>query len=359
MRDSSLWSVNLGAWGGVQVRLHASFLLFALVTLFLSAHAGDGAMVGYGLLSLVVLFVSVALHEMGHCSMALRLGGQVDEVVLGPLGGLAPVHVPANHVGQLLTALSGPTVNLLIVVLTAAPLLAMRDGWAVLGLLNPVQPQYVLVGTYGVVALKLTFWVNWVLVVANLLPAPPLDGARMLRAMLAPAVGYRRAVLSVSLVAQVTAIGLLVVAWIVRGSSVSFGGPPNAAAPGPVVPLWAPLVLLATILFFSAKVEIEKLRQRQFGEELMGLDLAQGFGILDPPSPSHPSREPGPVRRWLDRRHQARLRRQRIMEEEEDWRVDDILARLHDFGPHSLSAEDRSILERASARYRSRMGKEG
>jgi Zn-dependent protease len=357
MRDSSLWSVNLGAWGGVQVRLHASFLLFALVTLFLSAHAGDSTMVGYGLLSLVVLLVSVALHEMGHCSMALRLGGQVDEIVLGPLGGLAPVHVPANHIGQLLTALSGPTVNLLIVVLTAAPLLAMRDGWAVLGLLNPVKPQSVLIGTYGVVALKLTFWVNWVLVVANLLPAPPLDGARMLRAMLAPMFGYRRAVLSVALVAQLTAIALLVVAWMLRGSNVTFDGPPNAAAPGPVVPLWAPLVLLATILFFSAKVEIEKLRQRQFGEDLMGLDLAQGFGAFESPPPTRP-REPGAVRRWLDRRRQARIRRQRILEEEEDWRVDDILARLHDFGPHSLSAEDRILLERASARYRSRMGKE-
>jgi hypothetical protein len=115
------------------------------------------------------------------------------------------------------------------------------------------------------------------------------------------------------------------------------------------------LVLLATLLFFSAKVEIEKLRQRQLSDDLMGLELAGGLGAFDPPPPRR--REPGAVRRWLDRRRQARLRRQRIIDEEEDWRVDDILARLHDFGPHSLSAEDRAILERASARYRSRLGK--
>ena len=86
MGSHRTWSISLGRWGGLQIRIHGFFLLFALLTLFLGwhAHTDDALKIAGG--SLCILLVSVFLHELGHYLAALRLGGDGSEMVLGPLG---------------------------------------------------------------------------------------------------------------------------------------------------------------------------------------------------------------------------------------------------------------------------------
>lgn len=357
MSEQRVWSLSLGRWGAVQIRLHMFFLLFAALTLYLGWHyarAQEDRFLGWlALFSLLILLVSVLLHEFGHYWSAVRMGGGTDQIVLGPLGGLVPVRVPYEPQSELVAILAGPLVNLIVALLCLAALLGYQQTHgvvprsSVLGLLNPLRPPLPL-GQPAVLAptiwLQLTMWINWVLFLVNLVPAFPFDGGRALLALFAmrpQAPATRRPVLIVSAIAKVVAIGLLIVAWFVRNES------------DPVIPLWFALVLLSIFLFFSARVEEGQQEADELGEELFGYDFSQGYTSLERPEVHEPS-IPGPLSQWRERRRQERLKRQQAREAEDDRRMDDVLARLHETGMENLSAEDRALLNRVSARYRSR-----
>ena len=141
-----------------------------------------------------MLLVSVTLHEVGHALAAIRVGGKVDAIVLGPVGGLMSPRVPDEPEIHVFVALAGPIVHLLIAV-AAAIVLAIAGDRQLLGLLNPLAtpPDLVEPGSMWLVAAKLTLWLNWILMLLNLLPAYPFDGGPVLRAMLWPALGRRTA----------------------------------------------------------------------------------------------------------------------------------------------------------------------
>ena len=346
MRDFSSWSLNLGKWYGVHVRLHAFFLLFAVCTLYLmTAKAlgltddpGQGVL--YGLMLLGVLFLSVLAHEVAHCLAAFRVGGGAEQIVIWPFGGLAQPHVPHEYQHELITAVAGPLVNLLICMFVAPLVWALnQDLW---GLLSPLNPHALIEGSAWLVLLKLTLWLNWMLVLVNFLPAFPLDGGRVLRSILWRWFDYRTAVLVVTWGAKFIAAGLCVMAWCKWGESSS------------LVPSWVALLLLAMFLFFSAKQEMARLEEQEMDEELFSYDFSQGYTSLDRHFDSPRPGASNPLRRWLTDRQRARNQKQQIVEQEEERRVDEILARLHETGMNGLSAKDRALLQRVSARYRNR-----
>jgi Zn-dependent protease len=345
MRDFASWSVSLGRWGGVQVRLHAFFLLFAVLTLYFAVDSGSGGheLVWQGFAALGILLVSVLLHEWGHCLAALHFGGRADEIVLGPLGGLAPVQVPPAPMPERVAALAGPAANL-ILALVCLPLLVAK-GVDVVGLLNPLAPNAILSGAAWLVLVKLTFWINWLLLLVNMLPCFPLDGARVLRSFLWPSFPYPTAVVIVVHVAQVVAVALVAVGVIFR-----------QVLPDSPVPAWAPLSLLAIFLFFSAQQELQRLESDDREGEFADYDFTHGYTSLEAPLRTV-RRGPGPWSRWLNRRRQQRKLRQAQVEADEERRVDEILARLQEVGINGLSSDDRRLLERVAARYRERQGK--
>src|SRR4051794_41961692 len=106
------WSLSLGRWWGVAVYLHVFFVLFALVGLAVTLR--DPGLLGAGLMMVAILFVSVTLHEVGHSLAALRVGGKVDAIVLGPVGGLISPRVPDEPEIHLFVALAGPPVLFLL-----------------------------------------------------------------------------------------------------------------------------------------------------------------------------------------------------------------------------------------------------
>jgi stage IV sporulation protein FB len=354
MRQFSTWSLSLGRWFGVPVRLHAFFLLFAIFSMYLSTRNPDEGLARYGIACLIILFISVVLHEVGHCLAAIRVGGRIGEFIIGPLGGLDDHDVPHEPRAELATSLAGPLMNL-IICLVCIPLLLNRDVEAVgiLGLLNPLHPWQVTDGSLSTAVLKLTFWINWLLVLSNALPAFPMDGGRILRSLLWPRFGYRSAVIYVARVAKVLAALM-----------VGFAILQHDAFPTGIVPAWVPMSFFAIFLFFSANQEVERLAQDDFDEDLFGYDFSQEIDEFDDhdfdthefEDEETASAQPttGFLAQWVEKRRKERQRQHHALEEEDERRMDEILAQLHEHGIDSLPPADREILNRVSARYRTR-----
>jgi Zn-dependent protease len=348
MRDHVSWSISLGRWGGIRVRLHMAFLLFAAFTYYLSWREADARALSspdwITVASLAVLLVSVLLHELGHLWAASRVGGNVDPIVLGPLGGLGRIAESPHPRAALLAHLAGPFANL-VVCLVCVPVLM----WAsadVPGLLHPLAPEGLTAGSQTIVVVKLGFWINWGLALVNLLPAFPFDGGWVLRSAILlkwPQAGRHAASLLVAYLAKFAAVGLVAAALVLRLEDVQ----------GLVSPRFA-LILLAIFLFFSAQHEERRADTEQGAADPLDGEPSADLAELERQL-SHTGVAPsGPVKRWLEHRREIRLRRQHERESEEDRCVDEILARLHRHGIQSLSPEDRALLERVGARYRSR-----
>ena len=352
MRDYRTLSIPLGRWGGVEVRLHALFVLFAVFTLFLAVMGtGEPSTVWLAWASLGVLFVSVLLHEIGHLQAALRLGGDADRMVLAPLGGLAPVHVPFDNRSELLAHLAGPAVNAAVCLICLPLVISKGSLSAVPQLLHPLQPTPIFqpVGTAPdpawVTGVKLTFWINWLLFLVNLLPAFPFDGGRVLRAAIMvfrPGTDRRHSALRVAQVAKVLAIVVLVGAYFCRNMETG------------LLPAWFALVLLAILLFFSARQEEDRFEEEEEEDDVFGYDFSHGYTSLERSADPGPS-SPGPIARWRQKQRAAKVLQQAQLEAEEERRLDEILQRLHSGGRDSLSDEDQALLNRVSARFRSRM----
>ena len=117
---------------------------------------------------------------------------------------------------------------------------------------------------------------------------------------------------------------------------------------GALMPPWFPLSLVSLYLFFVARHELMKLSDDGSDEDLLGYDFSQGYTSLEPHGEGV-RREPGPLRRWLEQRREQKERRIRQIEEDEERRVDEVLARVKDVGLDALSPEERALLERTSA----------
>jgi stage IV sporulation protein FB len=348
MRDANSWTLNCGWWGGVRVRAHASLLIVAVLAVYLVDRVfparDDFAMrLLYPALWMAILLVSVVLHELGHLIAAWRLGGAIDLVVIGPLGGMNPPHVPHQPQREIAVALAGPLVNFILAASAAAGLFAC--GTNIHGLLlQPLYPTTLLDGSAWLVALNMVLWVNWVLFVVNLLPAAPLDGGRALRSVLWPATGYRVATRIMSHSGMLIALGLVLLSWLVYQ--------PRELQ---LVPPWVPLLVMAIYLFFSAKQELDRMEEQDQEEELFGYDFSEGYTSLERAVRTASPKRVGIVRRWLQRRRKLRQRRLREMEQDEERRVDSILVRVKESGISSISPEERSLLQKVSRRYRDRL----
>jgi hypothetical protein len=240
-------------------------------------------------------------------------------------------------------ALAGPAVNLFIVVLVAPPLVMAEVSLSDL-IFSPLNPRDLFVGEVWLVGLRLTCWINCLLLL-NLYPAYPLDGGHALAGMLRPVFGQRAAVLIVGTSAMLTAIGLLIMALLL---------PEDAR----LVPTWLPLSLFAIFLFFSGKQQIESWRPAEAEETVLGYDFSEGYTSLERSQHVKAIPAPGMLRRWIQQRRATRRRRMAETEAEEERRVDEVLALLNEVGIDALSAADRQLLERVSRRYRQRLESE-
>lgn len=195
------WSISLGKVMGTAVRLHWTFLLF-LIWLGSAAYVESGANAAVAAVSFILLlFFCVTLHEFGHILAARHFGVRTPEILLLPIGGVSKLErIPERPREELIMAAAGPAVTLAI-----AALLLL-----VLGGLPPAESIFKDTSPRGVLAqLALA---NITLFVFNLLPAFPLDGGRMLRAILSHFHGHLRGTRLAAGIGKVAAILLGIVA---------------------------------------------------------------------------------------------------------------------------------------------------
>lgn len=168
-RPHSPWSLQVGKVSGIPVRVHVTFLLLLLYIFLIGGK--DLAMV----LLMVLIFVCVVLHELGHALTAQKFGVQTRDITLYPIGGVAMLQGRPKASQEFWIALAGPAVNVLIALVITFISLAMRGRFATF--LFGMGPNASIMDAL--------FTANVMLPIFNMIPAFPMDGGRVLRAVLA------------------------------------------------------------------------------------------------------------------------------------------------------------------------------
>lgn len=177
------WSLTIARIAGSEIRIHATFLIL-LAWIGIAGYVDGGAPAALdAVLFLIAVFTCVALHELGHALAARRYGIATPDITLLPIGGLARLsRIPERPSEEIVIALAGPAVNVVIAAILILVLGARVDLADLVELENPAL---------GFLARLAA--VNIFLVLFNLIPAFPMDGGRVLRAALAYPLGRRRA----------------------------------------------------------------------------------------------------------------------------------------------------------------------
>jgi stage IV sporulation protein FB len=193
-----LWSINIGSIAGTAIRVHVTFVLFLAWIAISSWVTGGPGAAWYALAFMILLFACVVAHEFGHIFVARHFGVTTPTVTLLPIGGVAQLErIPEKPSEEFLVAIAGPLVNVAIAVVLIVVFGASLDASSLAG-----------VDKSTVSMLDRLAAVNLFLVVFNLIPAFPMDGGRVLRAILASRLGYARATEIAASIGQVVAFGL-------------------------------------------------------------------------------------------------------------------------------------------------------
>lgn len=207
------WALPLFRVAGIRVRVHLLFIVYALGVVLFSI-ARDTMGVGYTLLEMAILFVLVLMHEFGHCFAARLVGGEADDILMWPLGGLATTSPPDTWRAHLIVTLGGPAVNVLLFPVFAIALTGAGLGETVW--FNPLRPgaALALLSSWWEVALWWAHFLNLTLLAFNvLLPMFPLDGGRIVQSVLWARLG-RRASMEIATVVGMVGAGALGVAGL-------------------------------------------------------------------------------------------------------------------------------------------------
>ncbi|KSV72415.1 site-2 protease family protein [Sinorhizobium sp. Sb3] len=234
------WSLKLGSVAGTEIRVHVTFALLLIWIWVMHYRIGGPPAAWEGIAFVISVFLCVVLHEFGHIAAARHFGIKTPDITLLPIGGLARLERnPNKPLEEFVIAIAGPLVNVLI-----AGLVVMAIG-GTLGWDQLVAPQDPRVDFLARLA-----GVNIFLVVFNMIPAFPMDGGRVLRAVLAWHLPWARATTLAARTGQVIAIAMGVL-------GIFFN------------PL---LILIAIFVYFAAETEAQ-------GSELQA--ISAGTSVSD------------------------------------------------------------------------------
>lgn len=179
---------------GITVYLHWSWLLVAVIEM--QWRRGEYRSYGWEIAEYLSLFAIVLMHEFGHALACRSVGGRADRIVLWPLGGVAYVSPPMRPGAMLWSIVAGPLVNVALLPLTIP--FVFLPGHSDL--------NYFLDSVAGI---------NVILLLFNILPIYPLDGGKILWALLWYVIGCGRALMAASVVGIIGAAGLAVAALLI------------------------------------------------------------------------------------------------------------------------------------------------
>jgi Zn-dependent protease/predicted transcriptional regulator len=203
MEADMKWTFNLFQVRGIAIKMHGSFVLILALGGFEWGRTYGLGGFAFGALLTATLFVCVTLHELGHSIAAQRYGIPVKEIVLLPIGGVALLEeMPKKPRQELVIAAAGPAVNVgiaALIAVLAGPLVSTGMQGLTFGVAP--EPSVATFFTWLLAA-------NIMLIVFNMIPAFPLDGGRMLRAVLAMSLEYTKATEIAARIGQLAAVGL-------------------------------------------------------------------------------------------------------------------------------------------------------
>jgi Zn-dependent protease/CBS domain-containing protein len=254
-------SFKIGRAFGIDLKVHWTFFLLLAFFAF-AGYQGSGSLTNALITTVVILalFLCVVLHELGHSLVAQRLGIEIKDITLLPIGGVARLtSLPERPMDEVKIAVAGPLVNVVL-----APIFFAIG--IVLGA-SPLDPANILQGgnSVGQIFAYLGL-INVALVLFNLIPAFPMDGGRVLRGLLASRLGAVRATDISSAVGQFFAIGFFLIG-LLSGNFL--------------------LALVAVFIFFGASGEAQMVRQRELMRGLLVSDVMGTRPRLETVTPYH------------------------------------------------------------------------
>ncbi len=285
-----------------------------------------------GLLAFALLIPIILLHEFSHVFAARLTGGDADEVIIWPLGGLALCRRAPTFQSEFLTPAAGPLFHLAVCIVLLA---GVYPGDNFLAAIHPLSlPEIKLEQGIWKAIVLLTFSLNWKMLLLNLLPMLPLDGSSMWHAVARHRWEPIVAKTALLIVSTLTHFAISIVALSIN-SSLGIG-----------------------LLFFSYMLLpitiIEWIRLQAVN--LLGVDLDQPENYEsfddDEESASQRTRSPGLLERWKLERERKRQERDEQERVETEAQLDTLLEKVHLSGIDSLSEAEKRFLKKASARYR-------
>lgn len=404
MRDPMSWAVPLFRLFGIAVKVH---ILFFVVTLgfFLRQVMQENNPIWWFdvfLFVIVALFGIILLHEFGHCFGGRYVGGEANEILIWPLGGLAYVDAPHNPRAHMITVAAGPGVNVLICLATGLGMIAMGFWPNANPLANPFVSEVKnyrdgrnYTSEYGLRLYKpnssepVPTLFDQIKLQSEGSESPLRDRyaytpemATSITTLMnnATAGGVERAVAPTWIVwfnrifwlSWVLFLFNLLPAYPLDGGQMLQGviwartgsyrqGTVVACYSGFVVSLlllivaiaWNESLILGLAVFMLVNSYM-KMNSVDQDEGVFGYDFSQGYTSLERDDPPPRPKSGGIIKRWLTARQARKIARDQEERAREEERMDQLLDKIAKTGKQSLTDEERRFMERVSARYRNR-----
>jgi len=350
MIENQSWSFRIGRWGSVSLRVHMLFLL-AVIVIFGAGATPQSFFSGTAVVTSLALILAVLVHQAVKAFSVSCFGAEVHEVEITPWGG----NCISDLEGSSVPAVFANSIGLLtngILFLFGFVLLYQADQFTGI---NPFRPARFDINNPQVTALRIFSWVNFQLMMVNLIACHPFDGAKIVRAVIAsfelPLSKYRseKAIMLIGHTFAFALIGTGIILMI-----------PNYE-PGIQIagPSWMVLLVAGVTLFFSARYSmvVETTENEEPWDEFENQEL----GMMFDASESHElsleaDQDSFAYSQWLVEKREARRRYELEVDLEEDVWADRVLEKLHSHGGDldCLTAPERGVLDRFSARLRRR-----
>ncbi len=215
-------TLQVAKFANIPIKIHWSFGIFVLLILgYGISNQMHGSDLIWFLGFIGAMFLCVILHEFGHALSARRYGVKTIDIIISPIGGLARLEkLPEKPIQELIVAFAGPLVNVVIGSILFVILYTINQDFSFLIIdENPFDNITNTKGFFG-----LLVWTNVVLFVFNLIPAFPMDGGRILRALLSMRFGRVRGTQWAALVGRILAIGFIIFAVLIKDYPLIFIG---------------------------------------------------------------------------------------------------------------------------------------
>jgi hypothetical protein len=319
-------SLPLGTWLGIRVRMDITLILYVVLTIAFS-ESRDGVGLKTACISMAMLWVSILLHEFGHCFAARWVGGEAHEILMWPLGGLAAVEPPHRAWPHFIVAAAGPAVNLVICIITASAVAILTHSIGSIPWF-PLGRQFRSVVPYDWSPAAYYLWwmflVNYALLAFNMvLVFYPFDAGRMIQSLMWLKVGYYRSMMLATVVGMVGAV-----------VAALFG-----------IFFYFMLVLIALFGFITCYQQRQILRETGPEEWSDETDYSASLYMND---------DDRPKRRKLSRRAIRKARKIAEQDAAERRHIDAILAKVSAHGMNSLTWREKRALHKATEHQRKR-----